>query len=155
MKKKQFLSAIENAGIPAKLGMAVVRQLGYTSPCEEVAQNLSDIASHGINGGFCGFIYYTDTKAFFRKNKKAIVALAENMAENIGEGNALDLVCGFNCFKGGTAQERRELPGEVARALYGRPKAVDHWNVENALAWFAGEEVARAWTDWVYDNKND
>jgi hypothetical protein len=159
MSKNHFSIALEDRGIPKRLGMAVVRQLGYSNPPNlkednEASGTLSNISNHGIDGGYCGFIYYTDTNEFYRKNKKAIVEMAEEMADSLGE-NVIEMVCGFNCFKGGTHQERRELQAEVARALYGRSKQDGYWNVPNALAWFAGEEVAKAWGDYVYEAKND
>lgn len=149
-KKVNFNQAMTNAGISLKIGRAVVRQLGYTTGnAEECGHNLSDIARHGIQGGYCGFIYYTDTNAFYKKNRKEIVRMLEDMASDLGEG-VIEMVAGFNCFKGLYGDESRDLTAEIARAIYGRVGKNDYHQVPNALAWYAAEEVARAWVDKDY-----
>jgi len=150
MKKVSFAQAMKNAGIPQPLANAVIRQLSATTPTndedDQTSQTLSDIAKYGINGGFSGFIYYTDTNAFFAKNKALIVGLLEEQADQLGE-DVQEMVFNFNCLKTSDKTEQRELKGEIARAIYGRPGKDDYHNVPNALAGFAEEEVARAWSD--------
>lgn len=124
----------------AKLQNAVIRQLGYTKNDPELLGTLEDISNHGISGGFSGFIYYADTIKFFKANRKAIVELVREMAQDFGQ-DPIELVAGFNCLTNDF--ETRE---EIARALYGR-LASDDTQVANALAWFAAEEVARSMTD--------
>lgn len=123
-----------------KLQNAVIRQLGLTRKDEELTTTLQDITNHGINGGFSGFIYYADTIKFFKNNRKAIIELVREMAQDFGQ-DPIEMVAGFNCLTNDF--ETRE---EIARALYGR-LASDDTQVANALAWFAAEEVARSMTD--------
>ena len=136
MKKTTIAKMIESSSIPASLIRATVRQSGGW---ESFTDHAEDVTNHGASGGFSGWIYYTETEAFTRRNRAAIAQLAEDMASDIGEGSAVALVKGFNCLDGATESE-------CARALYGKAKPDDS-NVENALAWFALEEVSRAYCD--------
>jgi hypothetical protein len=128
--------AIENSGIPSRLVNAVIRQLGGK-------ESLKDVYNHGASGGFCGFSYYADTCAFFKRNKVEILGLVDSMARDTGEQPAA-IVAGFNCLK--IKPEDSEGMREVYRCLDGRVNR-DDTQVSNALAWFALEEVARAMCD--------
>ena len=114
---------------------AVVNQLGGKESFKESAP---DITSHGIDGGFHGFIYYTDTIKFAKDNIKPIISLCEELAGELGGSGALELIAGFNCLNGDYSQT------EIAEAIYGESEDTQ---VLNALAWFAAEEVARSYTD--------
>lgn len=134
MKLKDF---IESTNIPESLVRATVRQCGGWESFQEMAQ---DVANHGADAGWSGFTYYSDTVPFAKRNKSAIVEYMGTLARDIGEGNALAFMCGFNCLK-------CESEEDNARALFGR----DNGQLTaqyNALAWFALEEVARAFDDW-------
>lgn len=78
----------------AKLIRAVIKQFGGMN--SDTQQMMQDVLEHGIDGGFHGFIYYSDTVIFAQKNQKAIVALLEEQAEQLGEGDVISMV---NCFK--------------------------------------------------------
>ncbi len=121
---------IERSGLPARLVRSVIRATGK--------ENLHDIAKHGIDGGFAGFIYTRETVAFFKRHKKEIVALVESMADELGE-EPLVMVASFRCL----SPADRQTKASIARCLYGSVTKDDD-NVANALAWFAAEEVARA-----------
>lgn len=121
-----------------KLIKAVAENLGVEG--EDLKTILQDIASHGIDGGYGGFIYYSDTIEFFKKNRKEITELVFKMAGEFGQ-TPIEFVRGFNCLKD-TFDNDAEAEAEISRALYGR-LAKDDTQVPNALAWFAGEEVAR------------
>jgi hypothetical protein len=111
-----------------KLTRAVLRALGGRD-------SLEDICRHGISGGFAGFTYYADTLAFFKRNKADIMALAESQAEELGT-DMLTMIAGFNCLK------NEKLTGwQICQALNG--KGDDVTNVQNAMAWYGAEEVAR------------
>ena len=118
----------------AKLMKAVKRQLG-----SDWKENFKDISNHGIDGGFNGFIYYTDTVKFYKRNKTEIIELVKEMADEFGQ-SPIEFVNGFNCLKG------NDWEAEIAITLYGRISS-DNYTVPNALAWFAGEEAAREYTD--------
>lgn len=75
-----------------KLINAVIRQLGGRD-------YLRDVSNHGASGGFPGFTYYTDTIKFFRNNRKEIVELVNEYAQDMGE-SALDMIAQFNCLAG-------------------------------------------------------
>lgn len=143
------------------LDSAVVRQLGgevkhdedarRVTVSEDEAEELENVGrcSCGAGGGFNGFIYYWETWAFFRANRAAIVAALQEMAEGIGEGCAVDLVRGFNCFK-----DDKPSADEVGRLLWGEIPAewsegsdIDERAIANACAWFALEECANKWTE--------
>lgn len=152
MKAPTQKDFIKHSHIDPALIRAVVRQLG---DWQTATERLPDIASHGAQSGYSGFIYYTETTAFARKNKTVILKLAEDLAQEIGEGDAAQLIAGFNCFKNDPLS-----PSQVARLIYGsKPRDDDgqaDWQyIFNALAWFAAEEVARSYSDWRYDVEND
>ena len=46
---------------------AVVSRIGKDS--------INDVMNHGIDGGFNGFIYYSETHAFAIRHRKQIIAL--------------------------------------------------------------------------------
>lgn len=121
--------------IDAGLVRAVIRQMGGFEAFKEHAP---DICNHGISGGFGGFIYYTDTVAFYGRNRAAINAMATQYASDIGEGGAIELIQGFNCIKGEYSAD------EIGATMYGNKSRMDT-QIANALAWFAAEEVARAY----------
>ena len=116
-----------------RLQNAVIRQLGGR-------EDLRDIASHGIDGGYPGFTWYSDTVKFFKNNRKEILELVDEMAQDFGQ-SPMELVASFNCLK-----PAGEFEKEIGECLYGR-LSKDNVTVPNALAWFAAEEVARLLTD--------
>ena len=133
-------SFIDRSNLPAPLVRAVVKQSGGWDSFQEMAR---DVAAHGADAGFSGWIYYRETMEFFRKNRKIILEHAEEMAQDLGE-NVLSLIQGFGIFR--TAPIRMD---DLAKALY-TGKGPEVATVYNIMSWFALEEVARA-----YDNLND
>ncbi len=132
-KKPSLANLIESTNIPESLVRAVVRQMGGWKSFEESARN---ICHHGIDGGFHGFIYYSDTIRFTKRNRKAIIEMASEQARDFGMG-LVEMIKGFNCLKGATETE-------IVEGLAGN---ADQTLVPNGLAWYAGEEVARAYCD--------
>ena len=107
--------------------------------CNVGKESISDINSHGIGGGFGGFIYYTDTVRFFKTHKEAILSLLKATAEELGNG-LLELVAGFSCLS--SKGKPLYTVDEIAEAIYtGRGDYAQI--IQNALAWFAAEEVCR------------
>jgi len=134
MKQADF---IKESNIPAGLIRAVARQSGGWAQFQEIA---ADVANHGASGGFGGWIYHTETNAFTRRHKKAILAYAAEQAKEFGQG-LLEMIAGFNVFKNDSV-----TVDEVAQAIYqGRGDMVVQ--ILNVLAWYALEEVARAYVD--------
>lgn len=112
---------------------AVIRSLGDKS-------YLSDIANHGVDGGFPGFTYYSDTVAFFRKHRKEITDNLLALADDMGE-DPVKMVSSWRCVG-------PELARNVGQVVYGARLTDEHTIVANALAWYAAEEIARAMTDY-------
>jgi len=138
MKQKEL---IESSNITAKLIRSTVQQFGGWESFQESAQ---DVSTHGIDGGYGAFIYYSDTVPFFKRNKKEIMELANDQAEEFGQGT-LEMINGFGCM------ESLDLTiDELARAIYSG-KGDLTTNIFNCLAWYAGEEVCRSYCDLIED----
>lgn len=138
--KTTLKKLINSSSIPAALIRAVVRQMGGW---ETFTNYAPDIARHGIDGGFNGFIYYADTLPFAKRNRADIAKMAEMQAEDFGT-SVLDMVRSFGCF--------RQSPPDfasISTALYGGRAQEETDTVLNVLAWYAAEEVARAYCDLV------
>lgn len=131
---------IAESHIDAKLVRAVVRQIGGW---ESFTEKVQDVYRHGADGGFSGFIYYCDTVPFAKKNRKEIVELAKNIADDLGEG-VFKMIAGFRCLSSDYSE------GEIAEAIY-NSKSENHTQVLNALAWFALEEVCRSYVDYCIE----
>ena len=116
-----------------ELQKAVLNQLGYDTLTTEAKETLTDITNHGLNGGFTGFIYYTDTTKFYTDNKKLILSMANEQAEDFGISIS-EMVAGFGCCN--------ESPHEVEAWLLDLDEDYDT-SLPNCLAWYAAEEVAR------------
>lgn len=148
MKTTTLKQLIKNAGhISPKLIKAVVNQFGGW---EQFTESANDVTNHGINGGFGGFIYYSETCEFFKKNRAAIMELAEEQAAQLGDGGALEMIQSFNCFSSGSYPNRKPdfTQSELAEGIYrGRGEYADQ--IQNGLAWYAGEEVCRAYVDMI------
>lgn len=100
--------------------------------------HVQDINSNGIDGGFNGFIYYSDTHAFAMKHRKDIIRLLEETASMMGE-EVVQMVSGFGVFR------KSPMDNEDRKELYkflGGGKC-EQSTITNLMAWFAGEEVCR------------
>ncbi len=140
--KKTIKVFCQYSNIDHALIKAVIRQTGGWDAFQEQALN---IANHGINAGFHGFIYYSDTCKFYDTNKRLIVEMTENMADDYGQ-DIIMFVFGFNCLKGSEKQD-------IINTLF-KSKRYHDTSVANALAWYAAEEVARAYADWTYEERH-
>lgn len=131
---KEFSS---KSHINAALIRAVVKQCGGFDSFKELSH---DVCNHGADGGFRGFIYYTETCEFFRLNREHIKLALCNMADDLGE-SMIDMVRGFNCL----GKDDYSVD-DVALTLFA-DKRHENTQVANACAWFALEEVARSYCD--------
>lgn len=117
-----------------RLISAVISQLGGT-------ESMQDICNYGINGGYSGFVYYYDTHRFAMRNRKAIVAMLEDMADQLGE-DVVQMVNNFGVFRGSMdADDKKDLYRYLGGAK------VEQGAITNVMAWFAAEEVARMFCD--------
>ena len=140
MKNLTMKTLIANSSIPATPIRAVVKNMNGWDSFKESAK---DVVDHGAVCGFGNFIYYTDTIAFTAKNRKTIAELTTRQAADFGDSSEIEMILGFN-------QLRQEdlTSSDIARALYGRLTDDDKKTmIYNALAWYALEEVTRAYCD--------
>ena len=150
MKNNQTPAAIWRAFLAnesnelATVAKAVKNQMGM--PLAEMLENLYSISRHSIADGYTGFIYYSETVAFWRKNRAKISALMNYEADSMGE-NVLQMVSRFRSLEGFTADE-------IGRALYGNFND-DLTKIYNTFAWFAAEEVAYRFGEFCYENNID
>jgi hypothetical protein len=107
---------------------------------ESFKESAPDICRGGIDGGFHGFISYYETTRFSKKNKEAIRQLAISQAEEFGIG-VVEMIKGFGCFRNDSPSD-----AEIIDGLAGHAHNLEV-RVLNALAWYAGEEVSRAYCD--------
>jgi hypothetical protein len=132
MKDIKAFSSVSS--VSEKLIRAVVRQCGGWDSFREMAR---DVSEHGAEAGFSGFILSAETGRFYATHRPAILAHARELA---GVGVSLPaLVKSFRCLPDSTEEE-------IGATLYGNRAAQDVC-IANALAWFALEEVARAYVD--------
>ena len=129
--KKQVLSENKEYSV---LINAVISRIGMDS--------VSDVISHGIDVGFNGFIYYSDTHKFAIQYRKLIVTMLEDMADQLGK-DVVSMVSNFGVFR------HSPMDNEDKRDLYkylsgGKP---EQGAITNVMAWFAAEEVCR-----MFDN---
>lgn len=140
MSRKATLSGlIDSTNIPASLVRAVVRQAGGWESFVEIAP---DIVRGGIDGGFHGFICYADTEPFAKRNRADIAQMAEAQASEFGV-SVTEMIQNFGCFRHGP----KPTDSEIGMALYAGKDKDGGVQMLNALAWYAGEEVARAYCD--------
>lgn len=133
---KTMSEFIARSHLPESLIRAVIRQAGGWQSFKEMAP---DVTEHGADGGFSGFIYYTDTVKFAQRNKGPILDACRQLADDLGEP-VYKMIGGFNCLK--------ITEGEAAEAIH-NPRSEDRTNVLNALSWFALEEVSSSYSDWM------
>ena len=109
---------------------AVVDRIGMES--------INDVNQYGIDGGFSGFIYYSETNKFAIIYRKEITQLLDETADMLGE-DVVSMVASFGVFR------RSPMDADDKRDLYkylggGNP---GQGIVTNVLAWFAAETVCR------------
>ena len=131
MTKKDFL---QNTNLPTPLVESVAKQMGSWDSFKESAQ---DIARHGADAGWNGFIYYDQTVTFAKQNLDSIMQVACDLANELGMG-VTDMVASFGCLRGDGITSN-----DVAACLVSDTD--NTVRVMNALAWFALEEVARSY----------
>jgi hypothetical protein len=131
----------------------VVTALGYRSTgslesLKNLFANLADCAKHGADSGFPGFTYYSDTLAFFRRNREDIVKNIELLAKELGE-DIIGMVQGFGVFRYDTPP----TPVSIVRALWGTGKLKDDLtSLYNVFAWCCLKEVSHVWYRYLEDN---
>ena len=141
-QKPKMSNFLKSANINPKLVGAVIRQFGGW---EDFREQAHDVANHGIDGGYCGFIYYAETVAFAKKHKKLIIENIKQFADDFGE-SFTKVIADFNFLKNSGITD-----DDVLLALMS-PRSCDEYVLQqlyNALAWYAGETVAREYVDYL------
>ena len=113
----------------------------------KLSTQFENCAEHGADCGIPGFIYYSETIAFFKKNRQDIVAHMEQTAAEMGT-DIISMVQGFGVFRNSI----KPTPSEVGRALWDSIKSQDFTTLYNVFAWYALEEVSRTWYRYLEDN---
>lgn len=128
--KKALSQVIKDNSDYKTLINAVINRIGLDS--------VEDVVNHGINGGFSGFIYYSETHAFAMKYRKDIIRMLEDMADQLGE-DVVSMVSHFGVFRNSPmdAEDKKDLYKYLGG---GRPA---QGAITNVMAWFAAEEVCR------------
>ena len=139
MKKtmNDYLTYCEEHGLKARLVRAVIRQHGRG--WEGWQETAPKMARYGADGGFDGFIWYSEAAEFTRRNRALIADYVDAIAEDLGEC-PLRFVQGFS-YIGPAFSE-----AENARCLYGRGENVQ---ILHALACFVAKACAHAFEHWV------
>ena len=107
---------------------AVINRIGLDS--------VQDVNSHGIDGGFNGFIYYVDTHKFAMRHRQDIIKMLESHADDFGE-ELVAMVSKFNAFR------QSPMDNDDRKDLYkylGGGKC-EQSNITNLMAWYAAESV--------------
>lgn len=145
MKLKDFKKHCKDILYVSELVNPVLNQLG--GDWEDKQNDLRGVSECGAAGGFGGFIYYSETCEFYKRNRARIVRSLEDLADGLGEG-VIEMVRNFNCIKGDYSVN------EIGKALYGRYNE-DYQYIYNALAWYALEEVANEFVDYEYELEHE
>ena len=110
---------------------AVVRNLHH--------ENISDVNSHGIQGGYGNFVYYSDTVKFAYRWRKQILSLLDEDVDSFGEKDLVGMISNFGYFR------NNKMDKDDRKDLYrylGGSKCTDA-QMPNLMAWYAAETVAR------------
>lgn len=104
--------------------------------------SIQSVNEHGIQGGYNGFIWYTETHAFAMRYRKLILKLLEQQAYELDE-EVVEMVSNFGVFR------NNPMDNDDRKDLYrylggGRP---EQGQITNLMAWFAAEEVCRMFED--------
>jgi hypothetical protein len=134
MNMNQFLNQVERKD----LAKAAIKQLGGWESFKESA---IDIANNSIDGGFHGFIYYTETVPFAENYLGLIKDFAKTEAEDFGTKSIYEMFSKFKCMLDLTVDE-------IIEAIHNKSDE-NRTTVMNCLAWYAGETVARWYADSV------
>jgi len=141
-----------NSNLPEKTVNNVIEALGYPltgsgDTFKELSLELVNCAEHGANIGISGFIYYSETLPFFQKNRAAIVTHMELTAAELGT-DLISMVQNFGVFH----NSEKPTPAEIGKALWDKSKTYPELTaLYNVFAWYALEEVSRAWYRYLED----
>ena len=133
---------LENHSSNPDLAKAVIAQMGGS---ENFAENANNISSHGIDGGYSGFVYYTDTVKFAEENHGAIMDSLKSDMDNFGNESVPEMRSHWKSLND-LSQD------EIAEVVYDKdPENENYTQVYNAMAWYAGEQVSYEYSNALED----
>jgi len=142
------------SSFPKKTVKNVIEEIGYpltgsSDDFKELSGILENCAENGADIGISGFIYYSETIPFFKKNRTSIVAHMEQTAEEMGT-DIITMVQNFGVFR----RSEKPTAGEIGKALWDRSKTYPELTtLYNVFSWYALEEVSRTWYRYLEDAK--
>jgi sugar phosphate isomerase/epimerase len=132
----------------------VIKSLGFdplhatSREFKELSGIFMDCSNHGADTGFSGFIYYSETRAFFKENQQDIARHMEKTAAEMGT-DIITMVQGFGVFR----YDDKPTPSEIGKALWGNSDNYPElMHLHNVFAWYALEEVSRTWYRYLEEN---
>jgi hypothetical protein len=144
VRNSNFSEKIVNNAINA-LGFPLI---GSGGTFNELSTQFENCAEHGANIGMLGFMYYSETVAFFMQNRNDIVSHMEQTARERGI-DIISMVQGFGVFQ----NSEKPTQSEVGRALWDSGKEYHSLaSLYNVFAWYALEEVSRTWLMYLEEN---
>ena len=127
MLKKDFIARSE---FP-EISRAVINQMGGW---ESFKEDALEIANHGAMSGWHGFIYYSDTCAFYKKHKNVILRAFQEQSESLGAFKTMaENLQSFRCL---------DITIQEAEAFLTGLHGGDSTDIMNAFAFWALEETA-------------
>jgi len=93
---------------------------------------LADMVNHGVSGGYCGLIYYSETTQLYQQYKDEIWDMLYDDAESQG-GTILEMIAQFSGSKNVGSSDQ----------------------FENLLVWYAAEKIAYELTEGEYCKQDD
>jgi hypothetical protein len=137
--KRTVNHVIESLGFPLN---------GSGNTFNELSSQFENVTEHGANVGFCGFIYYYETIAFYKSHRQDIVRHLENTAAELGE-DIISMVQNFGIFR----NSEKPSTSEIGKALWNNGKCNENLTeLYNVFAWYALEEVSRTWYRYLEEN---
>jgi hypothetical protein len=138
---------------PERTVNKVIEALGYPLTgsgdiLKELSAELVNCAEYGADINISGFISYNETVPFFKENRTAIASHIERTAEESGT-DIFSLVQSFGVFR----NSEKPTPSEIGKALWDSSQTYPDLKIlYNVFAWYALEEVSRAWYSYLEDN---
>lgn len=141
-----------------KLAQAVFKQLGgenNVTDMLEVIDTLKDIAKHGIQDGYNGFIYTADSCEFFDKNKVEILNLIANDAQDF-DINELEMINNFPAIKNSGEPITLQFFYEAMKnkGTGNEDNSYEYIDLKNSLSLYVANRVASNYTDLIDDKEN-
>jgi hypothetical protein len=126
----EVIKGIQESDEPfRKMALEVIDSIGLDS--------IQDVNNYGIDVGYGGFIYYSDTIEFAEKHRKAIIAIVSELSKEFEETEE-SFISSLNCFKN---------MDHISRAyysfVYNDSDYPEYDEIANGLSWLAAEHVCR------------